>query len=147
MVYKTSLQIIRTIIFSISAMLSCVLVNAQNYEIEFSVNKENATAIYKIKNCTEYDLYLIRTHDANLSAGCHCAINYENKDGHSQYEILCTTDKRITKVMPDETYIYNVNFNWLKDKEIKTINGVFCIIYNTSTEQYIRERIERNINF
>ena len=53
MVYKTSLQIIRTIIFSISAMLSCVLVNAQNYEIEFSVNKENATAIYKIKNCTE----------------------------------------------------------------------------------------------
>lgn len=49
--------------------------------------------------------------------------------------------------MPDETYIYNVNFNWLKDKDIKTINGVFCIIYNTSTEQYIRERIERNINF
>ena len=121
--------------------------NAQNYEIEFSVNKENATAIYKIKNCTEYDLYLIRTHDAYLSAGCHCEINYENKDGHLQYEILCTTDKHITKVMPDETYIYNVNFNWLKDKDIKTINGVFCIIYNTSTEQYIRERIERIINF
>ena len=62
---------------------------------------------------TDYKNVSIVPANANL-AGCHCAINYENKDGHLQYEILCTTDKSITKVMPGETYVYNVNFSWLK---------------------------------
>ena len=49
--------------------------------------------------------------------------------------------------MPGETYVYNVDFSWLKDKNIKTIDGVFCFIYSTTTEQYIRERIKKTINF
>ena len=79
----------KRVILIMLALIAFVLVNAQNYKVDFSVNKEKAIANYKIKNCTKYDLYLVRTHDANLSAGCHCAINYENKDGHLQYEILC----------------------------------------------------------
>lgn len=137
----------KRVILIMLALITFVLVNAQNYKVDFSVNKEKAIANYQIKNCTKYDLYLVRTHDANLSAGCHCAINYENKDGHLQYEILCTTDKSITKVMPGETYVYNVNFSWLKGENIKTIDGVFCFIYCKSTEQYIRERVKKTINF
>ena len=73
----------KRVILIMLALITFVLVNAQNYKVDFSVNKEKAIANYQIKNCTKYDLYLVRTHDANLSAGCHCAINYENKDDSS----------------------------------------------------------------
>lgn len=130
------------------AIITCALVYAQEYEVEFSINKEETIATYMIKNCTDNYLSLIKgiskNNDSMIS---YCHIYYKLPDGNNSIifiDVIPSADI-VLPIEPGDSYIYQIDLTPYKNYNIIRLEGCFRIIYKNANNESVSKNIIKNI--
>ena len=130
------------------ALIAFVLVNAQEYEVEFSINKEKTIATYMIKNCTDSYLSLIKgiskNNDSMIS---YCHIYYKLPNGNNSIIFIDVIPSAniVLPIEPGDSYIFQIDLTPYKKYNITKLEGCFRIIYKNAKDESVAKNIIKHI--
>ena len=132
----------------IVSIITCTLVHAQDYKVEFSINNDKTIATYMIKNNTAHYLSLIKGISKNNdSMNSYCHIYYKLPNGNNSIIFIDVIPSAniVLPIEPGDSYIFQIDLTPYKKYNITKLEGCFRIIYKNAKDESVAKNIIKHI--